>query len=182
VEQVAGAHGASSVRRAADAQERAQWWTARKSAFGAIARIRPDYYLHDTVVPRRRLVDVLEGVYAIAERHRLDVVNVFHAGDGNLHPLLLFDRRDPGVLDRVRAAGEEIVRLSLDAGGVLSGEHGIGIEKRDFMGWLYSADDLDAQERVRSAIDPRGAANPHKVLPEGSRCGDLAGVAPGLWV
>ena len=182
VEQVAGVHGASSVRRAADAQERAQWWTARKSAFGAIARIRPDYYLHDTVVPRRRLVDVLDGVYAIAERHRLDVVNVFHAGDGNLHPLLLFDRRDPGVLDRVRAAGEEIVRLSLDAGGVLSGEHGIGIEKRDFMGWLYSADDLDAQERVRSAIDPRGAANPHKVLPEGSRCGDLAGVAPGLWV
>lgn len=182
VEELARAHDASSVQRAGDAGERARWWTARKSAFGAVARIRPDYYLHDTVVPRRRLVDVLEGVYAIAARHSLDVVNVFHAGDGNLHPLLLFDRREPGVLDRVHAAGEEIVRLSLDAGGVLTGEHGIGIEKRDFMGWMFAAPDLDAQERVRAAIDPDGSSNPHKVLPEGSRCGDLGSVPAGLWV
>ncbi|HEX9259910.1 MAG TPA: FAD-linked oxidase C-terminal domain-containing protein [Acidimicrobiales bacterium] len=176
------AHGARTVRVAKDAAERATIWKGRKSAFGAIARIKPDYYLHDTVVPRSKLVEVLREVYAIAQRHELIVMNVFHAGDGNLHPLLVFDRREPGVDERVHAAGEEIVRVSVASGGVLSGEHGIGLEKRDLMPLMFSAADLDHQNRLRCAFDPDGWANPHKVLPEGSRCADLQAVPPGAWV
>jgi glycolate oxidase len=177
-------HGARSVRVAASEAERAAIWKGRKTAFGAIARIKPNYYLHDTVVPRARLVDVLEQVYEIAARHELIVMNVFHAGDGNLHPLLVFDKREPGVMPRVHAAGEEIVKASVAAGGVLSGEHGIGLEKRDLMPLLFSAADLDAQARLRAAFDPDGVANPHKVLPEGSRCGELTGgpVPEGAWI
>ena len=170
------------MRVAADDAERALLWKGRKSAFGAVARVAPNYYLHDTVVPRTRLVEVLTEVYAIAERHDLGVMNVFHAGDGNLHPLLLFDAREPGVMDRVHAAGDEIVRVSLAAGGVLSGEHGIGLEKRDLMPLLFGPDDLDAQARLREAFDPDGVANPTKVLPAGSRCGDLQAVPEGVWV
>jgi glycolate oxidase len=179
---VGRAHGARTVRVAADEAERALLWKGRKSAFGAVARIAPNYYLHDTVVPRTRLVEVLQRVYEIAERHDLLVLNVFHAGDGNLHPLLAFDARQPGVLERVHAAGDEIVRVSIEAGGVLSGEHGIGLEKRDHMRLLFSDDDLDAQARLRDAFDPDGVANPTKVLPAGSRCGDLQHVPEGLWV
>ncbi|MCU1387498.1 MAG: putative oxidase, partial [Ilumatobacteraceae bacterium] len=122
------AHGARNVRVAQDEAERALLWKGRKTAFGAIARIKPNYYLHDTVVPRRKLPEVLNQVYEIAARHDLLVMNVFHAGDGNLHPLLVFDKREPGVMARVHAAGEEIVSASVAAGGVLSGEHGIGLE------------------------------------------------------
>jgi glycolate oxidase len=176
------AHGARTVRVAADDAERALLWKGRKSAFGAVARLAPNYYLHDTVVPRTRLCEVLTQVYVIAERHDLGVMNVFHAGDGNLHPLLLFDAREPGVMERVYAAGEEIVQVSLDAGGVLSGEHGIGLEKRDLMPLLFGPDDLDAQARLREAFDPDGVANPTKILPAGSRCGDLQSVPEGVWV
>ena len=182
VEEVGAAHGARTVRTAVDDDERALWWKGRKSAFGAVARIAPNYYLHDTVVPRMKLAAVLRDVERIAAEHDLIVCNVFHAGDGNLHPLLVFDAREPGVLDRVHAAGEAIVRVSLEAGGVLSGEHGIGLEKRDFMAWQFSADDLDAQRRLRCAFDPDGVANPDKVLPAGSRCGDLQSVPDGAWV
>jgi glycolate oxidase len=185
VERIGGigrGHRARTVRVAADDAERALLWKGRKSAFGAVARVAPNYYLHDTVVPRTRLVEVLAEVYAIAERHDLAVMNVFHAGDGNLHPLLLFDAREPGVMDRVHAAGDEIVRVSIEAGGVLSGEHGIGLEKRDLMPLLFSAADLDAQARLRQAFDPDGVANPTKVLPAGSRCGDLQSVPEGVWV
>jgi glycolate oxidase len=182
VRSVGLAHGARTVRVAADDAERALLWKGRKSAFGAVARLAPNYYLHDTVVPRTRLCEVLAQVYAIAERHDLGVMNVFHAGDGNLHPLLLFDAREPGVMERVHAAGEEIVQVSLDAGGVLSGEHGIGLEKRDLMPLLFGPDDLDAQARLREAFDPEGVANPTKILPAGSRCGDLQSVPEGVWV
>ena len=174
--------GARTVRIAADDAERALLWKGRKTAFGAVARIAPNYYLHDTVVPRTRLVEVLEQVYAIADRHDLLVMNVFHAGDGNLHPLLVFDARDDGVLDRVHAAGEEIVAASLAAGGVLSGEHGIGLEKRELMPAMFSPVSLDLQSRLRDAFDPDGRANPTKVLPAGSRCGDLQGIPDGTWV
>ncbi len=173
VERVCRASGARTIRVAADETERLLLWKGRKTAFGAVARIKPNYYLHDTVVPRTKLLDVLTAVYDIADRHDLIVMNVFHAGDGNLHPLLVFDAREPGVLDRVHAAGEEIVRVSLEAGGVLSGEHGVGLEKRPFMGWQFTRQDLDVQARMREAFDPDGLANPTKVLPEGSRCGDL---------
>jgi glycolate oxidase len=175
-------HGARGVRVAANETERALIWKGRKNAFGAIARIKPNYYLHDTVVPRAKLVEVLREVYAIAERNELLVMNVFHAGDGNLHPLLVFDKREPGVLDRVHKAGDEIVRVSVAAGGVLSGEHGIGLEKRDLMPLLFTPADLDHQGRLRAAFDPDGVANPHKVLPEGSRCGDVQHVPEGAWI
>jgi glycolate oxidase len=133
-------------------------------------------------VPRRELPGVLAQVYEIAARHELLVLNVFHAGDGNLHPLLVFDAREPGVMKRVQAAGEEIVRASVAAGGVLSGEHGIGLEKRDLMPLLFTPIDLDAQGRLRTAFDPRGLANPGKVLPSPARCGDLQGVPEGAWI
>ncbi len=177
-------HGAS-VRRAASEEERAALWKGRKTAFGAVARIRPNYYLHDTVVPRGRLAEVLEEVYAVAARHDLLVVNVFHAGYGNLHPLLLFDRQEPGVMDRVLAAGAEIVAASLAAGGVLSGEHGIGVEKREYMPLMFGPDDLDHQNRLRRAFDPACRANPGKVLPAGHSCADiraLEAVPEGVWV
>jgi glycolate oxidase len=174
VESAAHANHVGSIRVAADAAERARLWKGRKSAFGAVAQIAPHYHLHDCTVPRTKLVEVLAGVYAIAERHDLIVTNVFHAGDGNLHPLLSFDRRIPGTLERVLRASEEIVRLCVEAGGALSGEHGIGLEKRDFMPLVFTAEDLGAQACVRSAFDPDTRMNPHKVLPAGARCGDYA--------
>jgi len=165
--------GATNVRVAADDAERAALWKGRKTAFGAIARIAPDYYLHDTVVPRSALADVLDQVYAIADRHDLIVMNVFHAGDGNLHPLLVFDGREDGVLERVHAAGDEILRASLAAGGVLSGEHGIGVEKQKFMSEFFGDHDLAHQNRLRQAFDPGCRTNPGKVIPSGHSCADI---------
>jgi glycolate oxidase len=176
------AHGAGGVRVAQDDAERALLWKGRKSAFGAIARIKPNYYLHDTVVPRGKLTEVLREVYRIVEHHQLLVMNVFHAGDGNLHPILVFDAREPGVMDRVHAAGEDIVRVSVAAGGVLSGEHGIGLEKRDFMPWMFTADDLRAQATLRNSFDPLGLANPTKVLPSPAACGDVQHLPDGAWI
>ena len=167
---IAAEHGVRTVRVAADDAERALLWKGRKSAFGAIARIKPNYYLHDTVVPRAQLPAVLAQVYEITARHDLLVLNVFHAGDGNLHPLLVYDGREPGVMERVHAAGEEIVRVSVAAGGVLSGEHGIGLEKRDLMPLMFSPVDLAAQAALRGGVrsarpgQPRqGAAEPGRV-------------------
>ncbi len=174
VEDAAHAHRVRAIRVAQDDAERALLWKGRKSAFGAVAQIAPHYHLHDCVVPRSKLVEVLDGVYEIARRHDLIVTNVFHAGDGNLHPLLSFDRRIPGTLERVLAASEQIVRLCVEAGGSLTGEHGIGLEKRDFMPLVFSDDDLGAQACVRRAFDVDGRMNPQKVLPAGARCGDFA--------
>jgi glycolate oxidase len=180
--EIARAHGARDVRVAADEAERALLWKGRKSAFGAISRIAPNYYLHDAVVPRTRLVEVLRRVCAIADEQDLTLMNVFHAGDGNLHPLIAFDRRVPGVWERVHEAGTQILHACIAAGGVLSGEHGVGLEKRDLMPLLFGPDDLDAQARLRDAFDPDGCANPDKVLPRGSRCGDLTSVPAGTWI
>jgi glycolate oxidase len=182
IEELARQRNVRTVRIAADDAERALLWKGRKSAFGAIARIKPNYYLHDTVVPRSKLPVVLNQVYEIARRHELLVLNVFHAGDGNLHPLLVFDKREPGVMERVHAAGEEIVRASVEAGGVLSGEHGIGLEKRDMMPLMFSAVDLAAQQALRSAFDPHGRANPGKVLPSPATCADVQAVPEGAWI
>jgi glycolate oxidase len=179
---IAERRGVGSVRIAADEAERALLWKGRKSAFGAIARIKPNYYLHDTVVPRRELPGVLAQVYEIAARFDLDVLNVFHAGDGNLHPLLLFDEREPGVMDRVLAAGDAIVTASVAAGGVLSGEHGIGLEKRDLMPLMFSDVDLAAQSALRRAFDPDERSNPGKVLPSPARCADVQSIPAGAWV
>ncbi|MEC9269785.1 MAG: FAD-linked oxidase C-terminal domain-containing protein [Actinomycetota bacterium] len=184
VRSVAQKFHVGNIRVAADDKERALLWKGRKNAFGAVARLKPDYYLHDTVVPRGKLVEVLEKVYRIADEHDLMAVNVFHAGDGNLHPILAYDSREKGVLERVEAAGRAIVTASIEAGGVLSGEHGIGLEKRDYMGMLFSAHDMVTQDLVREAFDPEGLANPLKILPSGSRCSDSfrQHVPEGAWV
>ncbi len=186
VERICRASGAASVRTARDEAERALFWKARKNAFGAVARIAPNYYLHDCVVPRTRLVEVLEDIAAIGERHGLVIMNVFHAGDGNLHPLIAFDRRDPVQVEKVFAAGKDIIEACVAVGGTLSGEHGIGLEKRDYMPLQFAPLDLDAQCRAREAFDPDGRLNPRKVLPAGSKCGELildAGSLPeGTWL
>ena len=173
IAEIARRAGAEQVRVAADDAERARLWLGRKSAFGAVAQAAPDYYLHDTVVPRTRLVEVMDGLYEISARYDILMLNVFHAGDGNLHPLMAFDGRQPGVMERVVAAGDEIVRLSIAVGGSLSGEHGIGLEKRKFMAEVFDEASLDAQARLRDAFDPAGVMNPGKVLPAGSRCFDF---------
>ncbi|WP_165491768.1 FAD-binding oxidoreductase [Egibacter rhizosphaerae] len=178
------AEGATSVEIARTAEHRTKLWKGRKGVAGAIAKRAPDFYLHDVVVPRSGLADMLAGVLEIAADEELLVINVVHAGDGNLHPFLLFDREDPGVLDRVLRAGHRIVETALAAGGVLTGEHGVGIEKRDLLGDVYSEDDLAVQRAVRDAMDPSGLANPGKVLPSPQGCaeGTQRLVPEGTWV
>jgi glycolate oxidase len=157
---------AFSVRLAADETERELLWAGRKGAIGALGRIKPNYYLHDGVVPRTRLPEVLRRVGEIAVHYQLPVANVFHAGDGNLHPNILFDLREPGTLARVEKAGEEMLRACIEAGGTLSGEHGIGLEKNAFMPWIYSPDDLQVMHRVKDVLDPHGLLNPGKIFPD----------------
>ncbi len=180
---IAQDNNALSIQVAISAEERAILWKSRKSAFGAVAQAAPDYYLHDTVVPRTRLVEAMREVYAIGERYGITMMNVFHAGDGNLHPLMAFDASEPGLLEKVKAAADELVKICVEKGGVLSGEHGIGIEKRHLMPLLFSEVDLDAQARVKEVFDAGGVFNPGKVLPEGSRCFDFGRPVPeGVWV
>ena len=181
---IAEQHAVKTVRVAQDEAERALLWKGRKSAFGAIANIQPDYYLHDTVVPRSKLPEVLAQIYEIAGRHEIQVLNVFHAGDGNLHPLLVYDARVPGTAERVHAAGREIVEASVAAGGALSGEHGIGLEKRDYMSLMFSEVDLAAQNALRCAFDPEMRANPGKVLPSPATCAEINHVhlPEGAWI
>jgi glycolate oxidase subunit GlcD len=157
---------------ARDVAERERFWRARKGAFGAMGRLAPDLYVHDAVVPRARLPEVLARVCEICDRRGLRLSNVFHAGDGNLHPNISFDRRDPDELARVLAAGREILETCVAAGGVISGEHGIGAEKRDFMGLVFADDDLEAMRRLRGAFDPELACNPGKVLPTPRFCAE----------
>lgn len=151
-------------RLARDDGERARLWKGRKAIAGAMARAAPDYYLHDIVVPRTRLADVLDEVLRIGEEENVGIVNVAHAGDGNLHPMILFDRREPGAIERVFGAGERIVHAALRAGGALSGEHGIGLEKRDFLydPAVMQPDALALHCAVRAALEPTGLANPGK--------------------
>jgi glycolate oxidase subunit GlcD len=157
--------GASNVRIARDDDERALFWKARKGAFGAMGRLAPDLYVHDAVVPRARLPEILETVNEIGERYRLTLANVFHAGDGNLHPIISFDRRDEDELARVLAAGAEILEACIAVGGVLTGEHGVGKEKQEFMRLLFSDEDMAAMLRLRRAFNPDAACNPDKIIP-----------------
>ena len=185
VDGIARRNQAISVRIAADEDERARLWKGRKSAFGAVANVMPDYYLHDTVVPRTRLVEVLERIYEIVDRHEILVLNVFHAGDGNLHPILAYDSRVPGTVERVHAAGREIIEMSLEMGGALTGEHGIGVEKREYMDRMFTEVDLDQQSRLRASFDPYCRMNPGKVLPSAHSCSDIGALrasdAAGVW-
>ncbi len=181
-ERLAREQGATTAFRAQDPAQRARIWKGRKAVAGAIAKRAPDFYLQDVVVPRSRLGEMLERVVAIGDREQLEILNVVHAGDGNLHPFVLFDRREAGVLDRVFTAGHDIVVAALALGGTLTGEHGVGIEKRDFLAEVYSADDLAIQRAVRDAMEPSGLANPDKVLPTTVGCGEARMVPEGAWV
>jgi len=180
-------NGATDVRSAATQAERELLWKARKLGYAALARIRPNNYLHDAVVPRSKVPDVLREVNAIAERYGYIIANMFHIGDGNLHPVLLFDARTQPV-DRVMEASAEILKVALSAGGALSGEHGIGLEKNHFMFWVFGPEDLDAQRRARDAFDPEGTMNPGKIFPGGDACADIPtertkrALAEGMWV
>jgi glycolate oxidase len=166
VQRILEQNEATGLRVAEEPAERELLWAGRKGAIGALGRIRPNYYLHDGVVPRTRLAEVLRRVTEIGEHYRLPVANMFHAGDGNLHPSILFDLRDPGILEQVEHAGEEMLYAVVELGGTLSGEHGIGIEKNAFMPWIYGPDDLDAMLRVKRVFDPEGMLNPGKIFPD----------------
>jgi len=162
--------GARTVRLARDERERQLLWKGRKAAFGAFGRIAPAYMVMDGVIPRTRLPGVLTAVGEIARAHGLRVGNVFHAGDGNLHPNILYDPRIPGEVERVLAAGAAIMKACVDVGGSISGEHGIGLEKRDFMPWIFSEADLRAMAAVKAAFNPTGRCNPGKVFPTAKSC------------
>ncbi len=165
--------GAVSVRVSADEAERERFWLGRKSAFPAVGRISPDYYCMDGTIPRARLPEVLGRMAELSDLHGLAVANVFHAGDGNLHPLILYDANKPGELEKAEAFGADILKLCVRVGGVLSGEHGIGVEKRDLMGEMFNDIDLNQQQRLKCAFDPHGLLNPGKMFPELHRCAEL---------
>ncbi len=172
IEQICVRHGALDLRIARDEQERALLWRGRKGAVAAVGRITHDFYLQDGVVPRTTLPQVLREVDAVAQRNAVVIANVFHAGDGNLHPLICFDSRRDGELQRALTAGSEIMRLCLSVGGSITGEHGIGMEKIDFIPLMYSPDDLEAMRRVRAAFDSSSRCNPGKLLPAARSCGE----------
>ena len=173
VERIALAAGALSCRASRDEAERLAFWAGRKAAFPAVGRLAPDYYCMDGTIPRRRLPEVLDRMAALSEHYGLDVANVFHAGDVNLHPLILYDANQPGQLDRAEAFGHDILRLCVAVGGVLTGEHGVGVEKRDLMPDMFTETDLKQQQRVKCAFDPQLLLNPGKVFPTLHRCAEL---------
>ena len=173
VSAIAKANRSTTLRISTSEEERMLFWAGRKAAFPAVGRISPDYLCMDGTIPRKRLPDVLQGMADLSRLHRLRVANVFHAGDGNLHPLILFDANDPDELDRAEKFGADILRLCVKVGGVLTGEHGVGIEKRDLMPEMFSEVDLAQQMRVKCAFDSKGLLNPGKVFPTLHRCAEL---------
>jgi len=173
VEGIARDHRAAEIRLSRDEAERLAFWSGRKAAFPAVGRISPDYYCMDGTIPRERLAEVLTRIRALSNRHGLAVANVFHAGDGNLHPLVLYDSSKPGEVERAEAFGTDILRLCVEVGGVLTGEHGVGVEKRDLMGTMFDESDLAHQQRLKCAFDPDGLLNPGKVFPQLHRCAEL---------
>jgi glycolate oxidase len=173
VETIARANHAGSCRISRDEGERVAFWSGRKAAFPAVGRISPDYYCMDGTIPRARLPQVLTRMRELSEHYGLRVANVFHAGDGNLHPLILYDANRPGEIERAEEFGADILRLCVEVGGVLTGEHGVGVEKRDLMGTMFDDIDLAQQQRVKCAFDPDGLLNPGKVFPQLHRCAEL---------
>ena len=173
IEKIAKAAGCTTLRTSAGEAERLSFWAGRKAAFPAVGRIAPDYYCMDGTIPRGRLPEVLGRIAGMSEHYQLQVANVFHAGDGNLHPLILYDANEAGALEKAEAFGTEILRLCVEVGGVLTGEHGVGVEKRDLMDDVFSADDLAHQQRLKCAFDPDGILNPGKVFPTLHRCAEL---------
>jgi glycolate oxidase len=173
VETIAERHGATSCRTSQSEAERLLFWAGRKAAFPAVGRISPDYYCMDGTIPRREIGRVLQQMKQMEARFGLRVANVFHAGDGNLHPLILYDANKPGELDRAEEFGSEILRLCVRVGGVLTGEHGVGIEKRDLMDTMFNEIDLNQQQRLKCAFDSDSLLNPGKVFPQLCRCAEL---------
>lgn len=163
--------GAREVRQANDSKERQKLWKCRKQAFGAIGRLSPSYCTQDGVVPRTKLPHILRRITEIGNKHEIRIVNVFHAGDGNIHPILLFDERDAAQAQRVLAASHDILQECLDCGGSVTGEHGIGVEKISFMSKMFTENDLDAMSRLRAALNPNNALSPDKLLPVAGACG-----------
>ena len=176
VEAIARKNGAQSIRISESEDERNEFWAGRKAAFPAVGRISPDYYCMDGTIPRNRLSEVLDRMSDFSEDFGLRVANVFHAGDGNLHPLILYDANSPGELEKVEKFGAEILKLCVEVGGVLTGEHGVGVEKRDLMGEMFTEVDLNQQQRVKCAFDPTQQLNPGKVFPTLHRCAELGRV------
>jgi glycolate oxidase len=173
VEAIAQDCRAVSCRVSASEQERLLFWAGRKAAFPAVGRISPDYFCMDGTIPRAKLPFVLARMRELSERYRLRVANVFHAGDGNLHPLILYDANAGDELERAEAFGADILRLCVEVGGVLTGEHGVGVEKRDLMPVMFSEADLAQQQRLKCAFDDKGLLNPGKVFPTLHRCAEL---------
>jgi len=173
VERIARDHHATAIRASRDEAERLAFWSGRKAAFPAVGRISPDYYCMDGTIPRSRLAEVLSRMRVLSDRYRLGLANVFHAGDGNLHPLILYDANSPDQVERAEAFGADILRLCVEVGGVLTGEHGVGVEKRDLMGTMFDEFDLAHQQRLKCAFDPGGLLNPGKVFPQLHRCAEL---------
>jgi glycolate oxidase len=167
-------HDAQMVRVATTKAEQDLLWLGRKAAFGTLGRLAPNYYLQDTVVPRTRLPAALDFVGQLGRDFDLQIANVFHAGDGNLHPLMLFDRYKRGAIERVLEAGDALLAHCIAAGGSVSGEHGIGMEKKDALSLVYSTEDLAAMAGLKRSFDPRELFNPDKVFPTAFSCGELA--------
>ncbi len=173
VQTIANASGAVSCRTSTSEAERLAFWAGRKAAFPAMGRLAPDFYCMDGTIPRRRMPEVLARMAEMSKSYGLAVANVFHAGDGNLHPLILYDVNQPGQLEQAEAFGSDILRLCVEVGGVLTGEHGVGVEKRDLMPVMFSEADLAHQQRIKCAFDPKLLLNPGKVFPVLHRCAEL---------
>ena len=169
--------GARELRRAKDEKERELLWSGRKNAFGAIGRISPSYYVQDGVIPRTRIPDTLRHIAAVGRKYDLTIGNIFHAGDGNLHPLILFDTRDAAQTERTLAAGREILEYCVSVGGSITGEHGVGMEKMEMMSFMFTDDDIDTMTSLRNAFNPRSTLNPQKIFPTTRSCRETMGSA-----
>ncbi len=176
VSEIAKAQGATTIRASQSDEERLTFWAGRKAAFPAVGQISPDYYCMDGTIPRHQLAKVLTRMTELSTQYGLRVANVFHAGDGNLHPLILYDANVPGELEKAEDFGSDILKLCVEVGGVLTGEHGVGVEKRDLMGTMFTETDLDQQQRLKCAFDPKALLNPGKVFPELHSCAELGRV------
>jgi glycolate oxidase len=186
VHEICESNGAREVRVAKDEAERQLLWKGRKGAFGAMGALAPNYYVQDGVVPRSKLPEMMRRVAAISKQFQLRIANVFHAGDGNLHPNILFDMRTPGEFERVVEAGAATLRACIELGGSITGEHGVGLEKKAYIGLLFNEADLEAMKRIRAVFDPDGRFNPAKLFPTPVSCGEVrrqpAHIPAGLWI
>jgi glycolate oxidase len=164
---------AREFRLAQSAAERELLWKGRKNAFGAVGRVSPTYYMQDGVVPRTQIAPTLRYIRQVGEKYGLTISNIFHAGDGNLHPLILFEARRPGDLEKAKAAGRDILRHCIAVGGTITGEHGVGMEKNELMGELFSAQTIELLRALKMLFDPAGRFNPGKLLPTGRGCAEI---------